>query len=96
MSRFNSSPSDAYRSAVTALKALPFEERHRAYADATAEELEQSATEQLGKPTRGKRSWRRVVGGAGRSGDQMPADDHTELRSKDGVSTYVSQPTVCI
>jgi hypothetical protein len=91
ISGFNSRPSKQYLDAVEALRRLPLVERSRAYADATADDMKELASNQLGPVVRGKKSWRRILGERAKDGDELPGDDHVEVRH--GKSTlYISHP----
>lgn len=91
MSNFNSRPTQAYLAAVDALKKIPLEARKAALADATAEKMRDLADKQLGKPLRGKKTWRKLIGESGKDDDELPGDDHVELR-QGKVLSYVSHP----
>jgi hypothetical protein len=91
MSQFNSNPSRKYLAAVEALKRIPFDERDRAYADATADDWKRLADEQGGPKPKGKTSWRRLLGKPAQVADRLPGDDHIELRQGKEL-TYISQP----
>src|SRR5688572_18061596 len=90
--RHNDKPSPAYLAAVKALQVLPLGERGAAFADAERDDLKAAMAQRLGKETTGRKSWRRLLGKQGESGDGMPGDDHVELWQKSGELTYVSQP----
>lgn len=90
-SNFNSRPSREYLTAVEALRKVPINERDRAFADATAADLEALASEHVGKKMSGRKSWRRMLGEKGKETDVLPGDDHVELRQSETV-TYISHP----
>jgi hypothetical protein len=91
MSEFNSRPSKGYLDVVSALRRLPLAERSRAYAEATADDLKELALQQLGPTLRGKKSWRRILGKRAIDGDELPGDDHVEIRQGKSLA-YISHP----
>lgn len=93
MASFNSDErTPEYLRAVAALKALPLDLRGRAFAEAEHEDLKAAVSKSLGKTTKGRKSWRRVLGMNGKPGDELPADDHVELWVKGDKITYISHP----
>lgn len=94
MTNFSRKPSPAFRAALEALSRLSIEERHEAFAQAQADDLKAVHASHLGKATKGKGQWKRLIGGKPNPDqtDQLPADDHTELWNKDGTVSYVSHP----
>lgn len=93
MSRFNSQErTPEYAHAVEALRALPHGWRSRALAEADSEDLKAAFAARLGTPTKGRKSWRRLLGERGGPDDELPADDHVELWVKGNEVTYVSHP----
>ena len=92
MSGFNSKPTPAFTAAVAALQQLDWDNQGRAFAEASSIHMRQRNARQFGEKADGKTSWKRLIGQRGKDGDKLPGDDNIELRSKDGVLTYTSQP----
>lgn len=88
--KYVSRPTRKYLDAVAALRSLPLDERGRAYAEATEDELTALATKSFGKIRKG-REWQRVAGIKPDLKTELPADDHGELRTGKHL-TYTSQP----
>lgn len=89
-SPFQSRPTPEYLAAVVALNELDWDNKTRAFAEASRPDLEQQAAAEAGRAIKIK-SWRRLLGQKPREGDQLPGDDHVDLRMENK-PVYASHP----
>ncbi len=91
MYEFTSQPTPEFIAAVEALKKLAWDDRSRAFAEATSPDLRDQATKAYGKPVKRNKSWKRLIGKRPGIDDHLPGDDHVELRVGKNM-TYASHP----
>jgi hypothetical protein len=77
--------------AVAALKRLPLGDQYSAFREAVSNEMKRQADIKFGIKCAGMKSWRKLTDTKAEWGEELPGDDHTELR-KGNVLTYISQP----